>query len=138
MLFRSPRVPEDLLRHDCLDAVACVPAAHSWCFQGVNRNAQLAIRGPLRSDDKDCLREAALAGAGIVHIASWLVSEDIAAGRLVALLPQFASPPYKGVERAIHAVRMQGRSHEAKARLFIAHLKEQFGELPYWDRVLAA
>ena len=131
-----PESPEDLLRHDCLDAVACVPAAHSWCFQGVNRGAQLAVRGPLRSDDKDCLREAALAGAGIAHIASWLVSEDIAAGRLVPLLAGFAPPPRKGAERAIHAVRMPGRSHDAKARLFIAHLRETFGEVPYWDRAL--
>lgn len=41
---------------------------------------------------------AAIAGAGIVHIADWLVSEHIAAGRLVALLPDTSSPYPKGAE----------------------------------------
>src|SRR5262249_28656393 len=135
----TPREPADLYRHDCLGAVACGPAAASaWRFEGAQRGEALAVRGRLRSDDKDCLREAALAGAGVAHLAGWLVSQDIAAGRLVALLPGFAPPVGKGAERAIHAVRMPGRSHDAKARLFIAHLKEVFGEVPYWDRRLAA
>ena len=92
------------------------------------------MRGNLRVDDKDCMRDAALAGAGIVHIASWLVSDDLAAGRLVALFPDIPSPYLKGTERAIHAVRMRGRSHDAKARLFIAHLRQAFGDVPYWER----
>ncbi len=28
---------------------------------------------------------------------------------------------------------MPGRSQEAKARLFIAHLREVIGDVPYWD-----
>ncbi|MNY74526.1 hypothetical protein D3C86_2135750 [compost metagenome] len=36
---------------------------------------------------------------------------------------------------AIHAVRLKGRSHSAKAQLFINHLKQAFGSPPYWDVV---
>ena len=58
------------------------------------------------------------------------------AGRLVCLFPasfqDAAAQP-----SAIHAVRLKGRSHAAKAQLFIAHLREAFGTPTYWDRVVA-
>jgi DNA-binding transcriptional LysR family regulator len=133
-----PSTPDDLLAHDCIDVATGAAPGATWCFEGWNRNTPYAVRGRLRVNDKDCMREAALAGAGIVHIASWLVSDDIAAGRLVQLFPDTPSPYAKGVERAIHAVRMRGRSSDAKARLFIAHLREVFGDVPYWDLALDA
>jgi DNA-binding transcriptional LysR family regulator len=132
-----PRRPEELAGHECIDVATGAPPGLTWCFDGVNRGKPLPVRGRLRVDDKDAMRDAALAGGGIVHIASWLVSEDIAAGRLVELFPGRRPPPAKGIERAIHAVRLPGRSNDAKARLFIAHLRETFGDVPYWDRPLA-
>jgi hypothetical protein len=56
----------------------------------------------------------------------------IATGRLVFLFPD-AQTPGK-VLPEIHAVRMPGRSHGAKAKLFIAHLLKCFGDPPYWAR----
>ncbi len=132
-----PATPDELPAHECIDVATGTAPAATWCFEGWNRDAPYAVRGRLRVDDKDCMRDAALAGAGIVHIASWLVSEDIAAGRLVALFPGLRSPYPKGGERAIHAVRMRGRSHDAKARLFIEHLRSVFGDRPYWEREAA-
>lgn len=129
-----PRDPDELAKHNCIDVATGTPPAATWCFEGWNRNQPYKVRGNLRVDDKDCMRDLALAGAGIVHIASWLVSEHVADGRLVSLFPGVASPYPKGAERAIHAVRMRGRSHDAKARLFIDHLRGTFGDVPFWDR----
>lgn len=129
-----PANPDELLKHNCIDVATGVPPAATWCFEGWNRNQPYKVRGNMRVDDKDCMRDIALAGGGIVHIASWLVSEHISDGHLVALFPDIASPYPKGTERAIHAVRMRGRSHDAKARLFIAHLRSTFGDGPHWDR----
>jgi DNA-binding transcriptional LysR family regulator len=131
-----PRRPEDLLRHECIDVATGVPPHQMWCFDGSNRGKPLPVRGRLRVDDRDAMRDAALAGAGIVHLASWLVHEDIAAGRLVELLAGRRPPPARGIERAIHAVRLPGRSNDAKARLFTDHLREAFGDPPWWDRAL--
>lgn len=128
-----PETPEELTRHNCIVAATRSAACGAFCFRGVNRDAPLPVRGNLRTDDKDCMVQAALAGVGVAHLASWLVSEEIVAGRLVPLFPGMTSPAPKEGERAIHAVRMQGRSHDAKARLFIAHLRATFGETPYWD-----
>jgi DNA-binding transcriptional LysR family regulator len=87
----------------------------------------------LRSDDTEALLQAAVAGIGIVHLASWLVGDFIREGKLVSLFPRIPAPP-KFSGSAIHAVRMPGRSHTVKAPLFISHLKSCFGDPPYWDR----
>ncbi len=130
-----PQQPLDLLKHDCLTSASRPSPPGWWSFSGVNRDAPLPVRGSFRSDDTDALVQAALAGVGIVHLASWLVSDLVLAGRLLPLFPH-ARPPKKAAP-AIHAVRMPGRSHAAKAQLFIAHLRATFGEPPYWDREVA-
>ncbi len=131
-----PADPAALLAHNCIDVATGVAPASTWCFEGWNRNQPYKVRGNIRVDDKGSMRDVALAGGGVVHIASWLLSEHIASGRLVVLFPGIASPYPKGAERAIHAVRMRGRSHDAKARLFIDHLRSTFGDVPVWDRVM--
>ncbi len=130
-----PAAPEDLVQHDCITPSTPSQGGPAWRFAGVHRGAALPVRGPLRTDDKDVALQAALAGIGIVHLASWVVSEDIVAGRLVRLFPDATSPDPHALP-AIHAVRMPGRSSEAKARLFIAHLRETIGEPPYWDAAI--
>ena len=129
-----PIAPVDLLQHNCLTAASAPAPADWWRFDGVNHNRALPVRGTLRTDDTDTLLQAAVAGVGIVHLASWLVGEMIVAGRLVVLFLN-AQPP-KGVVPAIHAVRMSGRSHTGKASLFIAHLRKTFGDPPLWERGL--
>jgi len=128
-----PASPEQLMDHNCLTLATMPAPAGWWCFAGKS----YAVKGNLRTDDTDTMLETAVAGIGIVHLASWLVSERIAAGSLV---PLFAPEPVVAGPRipAIHAVRMPGRSHAAKAQLFVAHLRRQFGEPAYWDRALPA
>lgn len=126
-----PATPEQLVNHNCL-TFASAPPPGWWCFAGIHRDSALPVRGSLRTDDTEALLEAAVAGIGIVHLASWLVGDFIRAGKLVSLFPEMPVPP-KASGSAIHAVRMPGRSHAVKAQLFIAHLKSCFGDPPYWD-----
>lgn len=127
-----PASPQALLDHNCL-TVASLPVPYGWwCFPDVNGGAALPVRGSLRSDDTETLVQAAVGGIGIVHLASWLMSDFLIAGTLVPLFAAMLDPTGKRAP-AIHAVRMPGRSHAGKAHLFIAHLRAQFGEPPYWD-----
>lgn len=130
-----PATPTELLEHDCLTVASSPVPPGWWCFAGVNRDAALAVRGSLRSDDTAALLLAAVSGVGIVHLASWAVSDQLASGRLVSLFPE-ARAPARAPAAAIHAVRLPGRSHTVKAQLFIAHLRKAFGTPPYWDRAL--
>lgn len=129
----KPESPVDLLHHDCITGATTPPMPGAWCYEGVNRNQPLPIRGCMRTDDKEGMLQAALAGLGIIQLPSWLVFEDIQAGRLISLFRDI--PPPKQKDRPeIHAVRLPGRSHEVKAKLFIAHLQQTVGTPAYWDR----
>lgn len=128
----QPAALQDLLQHRCL-TVATAPPVGMWCFDGVQGGRSLPVRGPLRSNDIEALMRAAVDGLGIVHLASWLVCDTLAAGELVLLFPESGAPASPSPS-AIHAVRLPGRSHAAKAQLFIAHLKDEFGEPAYWDK----
>ncbi|MFL9868991.1 LysR family transcriptional regulator [Paraburkholderia fungorum] len=134
-----PARPEDLLQHNCLTVRSTPHRVGWWCFDGVNDGRPLPVRGTLRSDDSDVLLHAALAGSGIAHLATWLVADDIAAGRLLKMFP-VDTPAENVATSAIHAVRMPGRG-EQRARLFIEflrrHLEVADGGAPRWDRVIA-
>ncbi len=131
-----PATPQELLQHNCLSADATRTVPGLWCFIGVNQSMPLPVRGNFRSNDTNSLLLAALAGIGVVHLASWLVSDMIISGQLISLFPDLPVAQAK-VEPGIHAVRMPGRSHAAKAQLFIAHLRHEFGEPAYWDRAIS-
>lgn len=133
-----PSKPEDLLGHSCLTVSSASRTPTGWwSFHGVNKGRALAVQGQLRTDDTEVLLQAAVSGLGVVHLASWLVSDMIAAGRLVCLFPDgsIADEPQAA---AIQAVRLKGRSHAAKAQLFIAHLRRAFGSPTYWDQAVSA
>lgn len=131
-----PRTPEDLLQHDCI-TVATPPApVIAWRYPGINRNQPLPVRGRFRTDDKDGMLHAALQGQGVLHIATWVACDHLRSGELVALFPEEATAPAAPGMPAIHAVRLPGRSHATKARLFIEHLRAEIGDTPWWDRLL--
>ena len=128
-----PKTPEDLLTHNCLTYASAAHPAGWWCFPGVNRNAPLPVQATFKTDDTEALLVAAVAGIGIVHLASWMVHDKLIAGELVELLPGVKAMPDRQAA-AIYAVRMPGRSHAGKAQLFISQLKAHIGDPPYWER----
>jgi DNA-binding transcriptional LysR family regulator len=131
--YGRPEKPQDLLAHNCLSTSTTHIAAGLWCFPGVNKGNALVVKGNFRTNDTNSLLLAAVAGLGVVHLASWLVKDMIISGQLISLFPE--EPHIKSKrESAIHAVRMPGRSHAAKAQLFIAHLRDEFGEPAFWDK----
>lgn len=139
-----PQTPLDLLNHNCLTVTGRSAPRGWWRFDGVNQNQPLAIKGTLRCDDTDSLLHAAIGGAGVVHLANWLVSDAIVAGQLVPVFPMApvvraaALGRREPTESAIHAVHMPGRSNQVKAQLLIRHLREYFGDPPYWDLAMEA
>lgn len=132
-----PDRPEDLLQHSCLTVPSGARTPSGWwTFDGVNKGRALPVHGHFKSNDTEALLQAAVAGLGVAHLASWLVSELVAAGRLVCLFPPSLQAA-AAQPSAIHAVRLKGRSHAGKAQVFIAHLRESFGAPAYWDSAVA-
>lgn len=114
----TPATPDALSQHACL-AYSYWAGGDEWTLQGPGRETTVHIGGCLRANNGDVLREAALAGMGIVLQPDFVVGEDIVAGRLVPVLPGWSVPPI-----GIHAV-YASRSHLApKVRSFIDYLVE--------------
>ncbi|GBQ26956.1 LysR family transcriptional regulator [Gluconacetobacter azotocaptans] len=99
----APMVPADLTAWPSLD-MGPPHRDHAWCLE--HRDGQTA-RVPhtprLITDDMSALREAALAGIGIVQLPSLMAWGDIRDGRLVPLLPDWA--PRSGIVHAVFPTR---------------------------------
>jgi DNA-binding transcriptional LysR family regulator len=70
-----------------------------------------------------------VASGGIILLPTFLVGEDLRAGRLVRLLPDYPPP-----EQALYALYSPGRHLSAKGRSFVDFLIARFSGEPAWDR----
>jgi DNA-binding transcriptional LysR family regulator len=70
----------------------------------------------LTSEGVTSLREATLAGIGVSVLADWLVREDLVAGRLVRVLPQ-----WNARELSVNVVYPGQRHLPARVRMFVEH-----------------
>ena len=85
-----PRVAAELTAHECLDFFLEGP--HLWRFSGPQGDTTVAVKGRLRINNGQALRVAALEGVGIIMPPASVVADDIAAGRLIQLLPDHVAP----------------------------------------------
>ena len=82
---------DDLGDHDVI-AYTYLATGEQWSFTGPQGARSITVHPRLRSNSGDTCRAAALADQGIVFQPSFLVGEDLKAGRLVEILPQYAGP----------------------------------------------
>jgi len=117
----TPRVPADLLQHNCLTLPG--PAWSQWPFhthEGINR---LAVAGTFTSDNADLLLDMAVAGLGIARLADFMVARALRDGALVRLLVDSHVPE----SFPIHALTVPGRHRAPRIRAFVDFLAEEFG-----------
>jgi DNA-binding transcriptional LysR family regulator len=124
---RQPGHPNDLAGHNCL-GYSYGQTRDEWRFDGPKGAAAVPVRGTLQANNGDVLRAAALRGAGIVLLPSFIVGADLAAGRLAPVLPGYRVP-----ELGIYAVYPHSRHLSAKVRSFVDFLLPRLGKRPAWD-----
>src|SRR3989344_3953328 len=82
---------------------------------------------PLDCSDGQVLHDWWLGGWGIAWRSTCEVEAEIAAGRLVAVLEDFAAPP-----NGIYVVFPQRKHLPLRVRLWIEHLKHQYAQPAFW------
>jgi DNA-binding transcriptional LysR family regulator len=88
-----PRRVEDLAEHECVLLKTASHRADVWHFTGA-RDVSVTVKGRWLSNNGAVTRQWALAGHGIA-LKAWIdVCEDVAAGGLVHVLPDFHSESY--------------------------------------------
>ena len=126
-----PRAPTDLANHDCVahSARSTPRVWHLTSPEGGQVSVQINGRPTINS--ALAVRQAALEGLGIIELNSYLVGEDIVAGRLVRLLPQ-----YQPKELNIYAVYAERRFLAPKIRVFVDGMLSRIAPEPPWDAFL--
>jgi DNA-binding transcriptional LysR family regulator len=112
----APQTPDELQRHACLGYTLTGSGA-DWRFDTPDGPLVVPISGPIRADNGDIIRLAALSGAGILFQPHFIVGDDLAAGRLVQLLPGWQS-----AELGVYAVYPSRKHLSAKVRTFVDFL----------------
>ncbi|MCS0503186.1 LysR family transcriptional regulator [Ancylobacter mangrovi] len=116
----TPRVPEDLHGHNCLN-FNFRRAEPVWPFRREGRDYALTVTGNIEANNGETLGQLALDGVGITRVGNFGVVDDLAAGRLVPLLEAF-NP---GDVEPIHAVFVGGANMPARVRVFVDFLAER-------------
>ncbi len=118
----EPRYADDLMQHNCLVFSEIVQRDHGlWVFGPRRQPLSVRVCGDLVSNLGDALRIAALAGRGIVRLPSYMVDEDIRAGRLQRILSDLEPQM-----RPIVAVYPHREFLASKVRTFVDYLIEAF------------
>lgn len=123
----TPATPADLTRHQCLTLSSDASQTRGWAFVVDGEVTHLRPGGRLDCSDGQVLHRWCVQGLGIAWRSTWEVEGDIAAGRLVPLLEDFAAPP-----NGIYAVFAQRRHLPLRVRLWIDFVKHSFGDPGYW------
>lgn len=121
----TPTTAADLAAHNCL-RLSTVSRWNEWDLGG---EPMPPLTGSFEANSADAIYHATLAGMGIARLSSYLVGEDLRAGRLVRVLPDYVQDGSSIV--ALYADR---RHLAPKVRVFLDHLVEVFGSTPPWER----
>ena len=126
----EPRTIADLTQQNCLGyTLSRIVGAERWSF-GRDGATSVPVSGNLKATNGDALVAAAIAGQGIIYQPTFLVSREIAAGRLRPLKLDHDPVELDG----IFAGYPSDRRPPAKVRAFIEFLSARFGPAPPWDR----
>lgn len=118
--------PTDLSQHPVM-AYAWWSGGDVWAFTSPSGEpVQVTTRARLRTNSGDTCRAAALADQGVIYQPAFLVGEDVRAGRLVELLPDWPAPRID-----IHAVYPSRRHVPGKVRAMVEFLVAAFRQ-PGW------
>lgn len=129
----TPRRVADLGAHNCLSyTLASSSAPDEWSF-GPGGAVKVPVAGNLRANNGDALVAAAVAGQGIISQPTFILCDDLRAGRLVAL--DLDHPPTE--LDGVFAVWPGDRRPPARLRAFLDWAADRFGPVPPWDRGLA-
>jgi DNA-binding transcriptional LysR family regulator len=115
----TPATPQELAAHACL-GYTLTGNGDEWRLEGPGGLVTVRSGAPVRADNGDILRLAALCGAGLIFQPRFIVGEDLRKGKLVHVLPEFMSP-----ELGIYAVYPSRKHLSPKVRTFVDFLVAQ-------------
>lgn len=122
----TPAHPHDLLHHNCL-RYAHMTVRDEWQFHGPEGRLSVSVRGTFQANNGLLLKQAALQGLGLIVGPRFMVAGELAEGRLVTVLDDYAVP-----EHGVYAMYAERRHVSPKVRAFVDFLVGAFRDLRDW------
>lgn len=122
-----PKRPQDLAQHELI-GYSLLSMGDQWQFTGPDGPENVRVEPRLWSNNGDTCIAAAVNGMGIQLQPTFLVSQALATGRLVEVLPNFSA-----AELGIYAVYPSRKFVLPKVRALIEFLSDKLATAPWMD-----
>ncbi|WP_207476143.1 LysR family transcriptional regulator [Arenibaculum pallidiluteum] len=124
-----PQGLEDLRAHDTVEMPSADGRPRPWAFSDPSgRTVTVETKPRLCVNDALTIHRAVAKGAGLGCLSGYLCAPDIAAGRLVRLMPEWRPQPVE-----VHAVFPSNRELSATVRAFVDFLKQSSAPGRSWQ-----
>jgi DNA-binding transcriptional LysR family regulator len=123
--YGVPTTPRELKSHSCIEYSHATE--RGWRFVQGKRSTVIAPTGRFLANSAWALRAMVLADLGIALLPTFAVHEDLAAGRLQAVLSDQLS-----ADLDVMALQPPGRWVAAKSRTFIDFVVNELASQPWW------
>ncbi|WP_267356282.1 MULTISPECIES: LysR family transcriptional regulator [unclassified Methylobacterium] len=121
-----PRHPDEIAHHACL-GYAYLPTPDRWRFaDATGAEAVVTPGGALRANNAEALAPALRAGLGLALQPDFMIWDDLEAGRLERVLPDWSPPPI-----ALHLVTPPGDPRPARVTALVAYLAQRLAHAPW-------
>ncbi|MDX7986901.1 LysR family transcriptional regulator [Xenorhabdus sp. 12] len=124
-----PEYPEDLLDHDTLLFLhqgTPVP----WHYKINSQHHDYRLKGRILFHNVEALRDAALAGFGLIQVGAFLVGEQIMKGELIPVLEPFCRD-----EEPVCAIYPTRHHLSPKVRKFIEFIEKKWEGKAIWESI---
>jgi DNA-binding transcriptional LysR family regulator len=122
-----PKTIDDLDAHD---HVLFTPSSRNqtWTLisEGTEQTYEFGRPARFASNNYGAVRDVALAGGGIALLTDFMIAKDLAAGTLVAVLPEWQTGPTE-----VHAVYPARQNVPPRLTLFLDHLAKSLNPPPW-------
>jgi DNA-binding transcriptional LysR family regulator len=122
----TPEHPGELGDHNCLKFLGGA-WGNEWQFSTPEGDLSVPVVGNMQANSVNALRLAAVHGQGLTVLPSFLVADDLRAGRLMSALNDFLDTEYP-----VSAIYPHRHRLSAKVRSFIDLLAKHFHDDPAW------
>lgn len=120
----EPTTPADIARHAVID-YSYASERQTWRLQRDGASEQVRFGSTLVANNGEVCRSFALAGLGLIRQPDFIVGDDLACGRLRAVLPQ-----WQAGEVGIFALYASRKHLPAKVRSMVDFLQQRLTPCP--------